>query len=637
MSRKKPAARRKNNQPGRLLCQSTLEGGIALKTGSYYRITSICAMTKADVALAGTNRFLPSHLRLEKWEDICPYFQELHEREIADEEDLRQWILDKSELDAFLSEAFSWRYILLSLNSGDQKAMEGYHNAVQNIFPHMASFEQKLNQRLVHSAFLGSIRSSQYTTYLRLVKNAVQLFCEANVPIQTEIQLQTKEYGRIFSQMTIGVDGKQMTLQKANVLLEEPDRDRRQQVYTKINERILQDTQALEALFDDLIIRRNQIARNAGFENFRDYSFRLLNRFDYQPEDCLQLHESIATEIIPILDELNLARREQLGFEQLRPWDLNIDPSGEGPLQPFTDADDLLSKGIECLSKIHPDFGRIISLMREKRLLDLESRPGKKPGGYNMPLQLTKLPFIFMNATRTLHDLRTLMHESGHAIHFYLTRNLELISSRRFPSEVSELAAMTLELLTMDYWQVFFPDEACLLRARINQLENVLKVLPWIATIDKFQHWVYTHPQHTREERKAEWLSILNAFSSRVVDYSGLERYLEYLWHKQLHIFEVPFYYIEYGIAQLGAIAIWKRYRETPAQAVKDYIRALKLGHTRPIGAIYQAAGIEFRFDQEYISQLAQFVREEIQGLMDQLHAVNKNQPSSMQRENTAA
>jgi oligoendopeptidase F len=228
-------------------------------------------MTKADVALARTNGFLPCDLRMEQWEDIRPYFQELYEREIADEADLRQWILDKSELDAFLSEAFSWRYILLSLNSEDQQAVENYHYAVQHIFPHMASFEQKLNQRLVHSAFLDHIRSSQYTTYLRLVKNAVQLFCEENVPIQTEIQLQTKEYGRIFSQMTIGVDGKQMTLQKASALLEEPDRNRRQQVYTKINERILQDTPALESLFDELVRRRNQIARNAGFENFRDY------------------------------------------------------------------------------------------------------------------------------------------------------------------------------------------------------------------------------------------------------------------------------------------------------------------------------------------------------------------------------
>ncbi|MBK8655276.1 MAG: M3 family oligoendopeptidase [Haliscomenobacter sp.] len=594
-------------------------------------------MTKADVALAGTNGFLPSDLRMEQWEDICPYFQELHEREIADKADLRQWILDKSELDAFLSEAFSWRYILLSLNSGDQQAVENYHYAVQHIFPHMASFEQKLNQRLVHSAFLDHIRSSQYTTYLRLVKNAVQLFCEENVPIQTEIQLQTKEYGRIFSQMTIGVDGKQMTLQKASVLLEEPDRDRRQQVYTKINERILQDTPALESLFDELVRRRNQIARNAGFENFRDYAFRLLNRFDYQPEDCILLHQSIAHEILPILDELNMARKEQLELDQLRPWDLNIDASGDGPLHPFTDAEDLLSKGIECLSKIHPDFGRIISLMRERRMLDLESRPGKKPGGYNMPLQLTKLPFIFMNATQTLYDLRTLMHESGHAIHFYLTRNLELISSRRFPSEVSELAAMTMELLSMDHWHIFFPNEASLIRARINQLENVLKVLPWIATIDQFQHWVYTHPQHTREERKAEWLAILNRFSSNVVDYSGLERYMEFLWHKQLHIFEAPFYYIEYGIAQLGAIAIWKRYRETPAEAVKDYVRALKLGHTCSIGAIYQAAGIEFRFDQEYIAELARFVREEIRSLIDQLNAVHRNNASSSVRGNTAA
>ncbi|MFM8449579.1 MAG: M3 family oligoendopeptidase [Haliscomenobacter sp.] len=576
-------------------------------------------MTHTDVAPSEKKSFIPENLCLNTWEDVLPYFNNLENRNLSSVADLRQWLFDKSELDSFLSESFSWHYIRLSQDSSDTVATARYHFVVEHIFPHLAAYEQKLNQKLVQCPFIEGMDDNKYEVHFRLAKNAVRMFRDSNVPVTTEIQLQTKEYGRIFSQMTIGVDGKQMTLQKASALLEEGDRTRRQQVYQKINERILQDSQALENLFDELLLRRNKIARNADFSNYRDYAFQQLNRFDYTPTDCEALHDSIAQEIIPILDELNAMRKQQLHVDYLRPWDLQVEVCGGEALQPFQNADDLLGKGIRCLSKIHPDFGMVIQRMREKNLLDLESRPGKKPGGYNMPLQKTRLSFIFMNATRSLSDLRTLMHECGHAIHFYFTKEQPLVSARRFPSEISELASMTMELLSMDYWDIFFPDHQELLRARINQLENVLKVLPWIATIDQFQHWVYTHPSHSQEERRVEWLRILRRFSSSVVDYTGMERYSEYLWHKQLHIFEMPFYYIEYGIAQLGAIAIWKRYRTNPGQAVSDYMDALRMGNTRPIGEVYAAAGIEFRFDRAYISELAGFVRQEIRELIRQV------------------
>lgn len=578
-------------------------------------------MTHTDVAPSEKMSFLPESLCLNTWEDVLPYFKNLENRTISSVADLQQWLFDKSELDAFLSESFSWYYIRLSQDSSDTVATERYHFVVEHIFPYLASYDQKLNQKLVQCPFAEKIEDNRYEVHFRLAKNSVEMFRDANVPVTTEIQLQTKEYGRIFSQMTIGVDGKQMTLQKASTLLEEGDRTKRQQVYQKINERILQDSQALENLFDELLMRRNKIARNADFTNYRDYAFQQLNRFDYTPTDCEALHDSIAREIIPILDELNLMRKQRLHIDHLRPWDLQVEVCGGEALQPFSDAGELLDKGIQCLSRVHPDFGMVISLMRENDLLDLESRPGKKPGGYNMPLQKTRLSFIFMNATRSLSDLRTLMHECGHAIHFYSTRDQKLVSARRFPSEISELASMTMELLSMDYWDIFFPNPQELLRARINQLENVLKVLPWIATIDQFQHWVYTHPDHSQEERRIEWLRILRRFSSSIVDYTGMERYSEYLWHKQLHIFEMPFYYIEYGIAQLGAIAIWKRYRTNPELAIADYTRALRMGNTRPIGEVYAAAGIEFRFDRAYISELAGFIREEIRELLRQVQA----------------
>ena len=574
----------------------------------------------------GGDVFIPFHSEIHSWEeDLLPIYTELLQRPIYSVADLEHWIWDKSRLDDFLSEEFSMRYIQLSQNNRDSAAAERYRFAIQHIYPHITLWEQKLNAKLIDCPFTDALTDEAYLIYLRMVRNACQIFREKNVPLLTQVQLQTKEYGRIFSQMTIGLDGKQMTLQKAGFLLEERDRTKRAQVYQKINERILEDSGHLEDLFDELLDQRHQLALNAGFENYRDFAFRHLNRFDYSPQNCYDLHDAIKSEILPILNELYDLRKQKLQIDNLRPWDLNVDVMGENPLYPFRNTSDLVEKSIRCLSEIHPEFGSILSSMKEQNLLDVESRPGKSPGGYNIPLQVQRMPFIFMNATGSLNDVRTFMHECGHAIHFYQTRSFPLLSSRRFPSEVSELAAMTMELLAIDHWEVFFPNRYELLRARINQLENVLKVLPWIATVDKFQHWLYLNPNHSREERKENWLEILHSFSSSVVDFSGLDRYLEFLWHKQLHIFEAPFYYIEYGIAQLGAIAIWKQYRQNPEKAIQNYIAAMRLGNTRPIREIYHAAGIEFRFDQSYISDLARFACQEIHMLNAQLAEISQN------------
>lgn len=560
--------------------------------------------------------FLPKEFRISTWAKLKPYYDNLLHRPIHSVNELEQWIKDRCELEAVVTEAFSWRYIRITRDSSDEQAAELYQYAIEELLPRITSYDNQLNQKLVDCPYSQELHSEKYFIYLRGVRNAVDLFCEENIPLVTEVQLKSKEYGRIFSEMTIGVDGKQMTLQKAGTILEETDRERREGVFHKINRRILQDTAPLESLFDNLLEKRHQIARNAGFDNFRDYKFRAMGRFDYSVEDCMDFHDSIRFEVMPIVDELNRFRKQALGLGHLRPWDLNVDTSGQAPLRPFESVEELLQKAIQCLSQLHPSFGEAIAIMDAMGHLDLESRRGKRPGGYNMPLHATGIPFIFMNATSSLNDMRTLMHESGHAVHSFLTRQLPLNSDRRFPSELSELAAMSMELLTMDHWQVFFPDADSLRRAKINQLENVLKVLPWIAAVDKFQHWLYTHPGHTRDERRTAWLDIYRQFSSSWVDYNGLEHYSEYLWHKQLHLFEVPFYYIEYGMAQLGAIALWQQYRSNPKQAIDNYIRALQLGYSRPIGEIYQAAGIAFDFSREYVRQLGAFIKEELDLLL---------------------
>ena len=549
------------------------------------------------------------------WEDVEPTFTQLLQRPIHSVQDLSTWITERSDLEAQLGETISWAYIQLSADNQSQSANQRYQYVIQEILPKLDPLDQALNKKLVESPYLNQLDARRYEIYLRNIQASVDLFQEENVALNTDVQLKTKEYARIFSQMMIGMDGKQMTLQQANTILEEPNRQRRRNIYHKINRRILQDTAQLDQLFDELLQNRHAIACNAGMENYRDYAFQELGRFDYTPSDCHDFHQAVKAEVLPILNELYLTRKQNLKVAQLRPWDLNADTAGQAPLHPFKDTNELLHKGIQCLEQVHPEYARIIRLIQQNGFLDLASRPGKRPGGYNMPLQATRMPFVFMNATNSLGDLRTFMHESGHAIHFFLTRDYPLLFDRKFTFEVAELAAMTMELLTMDHWHLFFPNEADLRRAKITQLEHVLKVLPWIATIDQFQHWLYTHPNHTQEERRAKWTESFHAFTPGVLDYSSLEQYIENLWHKQLHLFEVPFYYIEYGFAQLGAIALWRQYRENPEQAVAAFTRAMRLGNTRSIRDIYAEAGIRFDFSQEYVRDLGTFVRGEMEKL----------------------
>jgi oligoendopeptidase F len=560
--------------------------------------------------------FVPKEFKVTTWAKLKPYYNELLNRNIRSRAELEQWLKDKGELDAVVSEAFSWRYINVTIDTTDQKAEELYQYAVQNLAPKITSFENALDQKLVKCPFLDELPAAKYKIHIRSIQNAVDLFSEENIPLITDIQLKSKEYVKIFSAMTIDVDGKQMSLQKASSLLEEPSRKYREGIYHKIHQRLLQDHDYLENLFDELLEMRHQMALNSGFDNYRDFKFRALGRFDYDASDCYDFHHSIKSEIVPIVDKLNLYRRESLGLDKLRPWDLFVDPIGSVPLAPFGNIEKLVDKTIECLDRIHPEFGNIIHIMKRMGHLDLESRTSKRPGGYNMPLHLSGVPFIFMNATSSLSDLRTFMHEGGHAVHSYLTRNYKLKTAKRVPSEVAELAAMGMELISMEHWDIFFSDAEELRRAKIAQLEYVLKVLPWIATIDKFQHWVYTHPEQSQEERKKNWLHIMQDFNGTVIDHEGLKNYAEHLWHKQLHIFEVPFYYIEYGMAQLGAIALWKLYREDPEKGITRFYNALKLGYTKNIREIYQTAGVEFNFSQEYVSQLGAFVEQELNALL---------------------
>jgi oligoendopeptidase F len=296
----------------------------------------------------------------------------------------------------------------------------------------------------------------------------------------------------------------------------------------------------------------------------------------------------------------------------LRPWDKAVDPLGRAPLKAFTGGKDLTAKGVEVFRRLDPFLGECLTTMEAMGHLDLESRKGKAPGGYNYPLAEIGIPFIFMNATSTMRDMTTLMHEGGHAVHNFLTKDLSLADFKNPPMEVAELASMAMELLSMDHWDVFFTNPQDLARARQEQLEDIIETLPWVATIDKFQHWIYEHPGHTREQRMRRWNITYQEFADTVTDWSGFEPARDYLWQKQLHLYEVPFYYIEYGMAQLGAIAVWRNFKQNKAQGLAGYQRALKLGNLRTIPEIYRAAGIKFDFSKSYIRELMNFVRGEM-------------------------
>ena len=384
-----------------------------------------------------------------------------------------------------------------------------------------------------------------------------------------------------------------------------------------MQERRLQDRGALNDLYTALVSKRHQVALNAGFANYRDYKFVELGRFDYTKEDCYLFHESVKKYILPLVDIINENKRKKLGLDTLRPWDGEAEPAGVEPLRPFESGEELLEKTVADFNLLNPFFGECLRTMKKMGRLDLESRKGKAPGGYNCPLAETGAPFIFMNAAGQMSDVTTMVHEGGHAIQSFLTHGLELSSFKEYPMEIAEVASMAMELFSMDHWEVFFSDPGDLRRAREHQLERVITIFPWIATIDKFQHWVYENPTHSLEQRQQTWMQILREFSSSVVDYSGLDHYRESAWQRQLHLFEVPFYYIEYGIAQLGAIGLWMQYKQDPASAISHYIEALSLGGTRTLPALYEAAGLEFNFSGDYIRRLMDFVGTELRKIME--------------------
>ena len=562
-----------------------------------------------------SHKYLPADFIVTDWASLEPFFKELNERPILSLQDLEAWLTDLSELEACISEDACWRQIKMTCDTTDKSLEDAFTFFCMEIQPKMQPYADALNKKLIQSPYTAGLDQAKYHTYLRSVKKSIELFRTENIPIQAELSVLQQQYGVIAGKMTIEVGGKEYTLQQAAQFLENEDRAFREDVYRKIQTRRLQDQEAMHELFTNLLQKRHQVALNAGFENYRDYKFAELGRFDYTKEDCFQFHEAVKLHVMPLIEKIYTRKKEKLGVDALKPWDLEAEPAGTKPLRPFTDGKDLYEKSVACFEQIDPFFADCLRKMNELKHFDLESRKGKAPGGYNCPLAESGAPFIFMNAAGQMSDVTTMVHEGGHAVHSFLAHPLSLSAFKEYPMEIAEVASMAMELFSMQHWQPFFDNESDLNRAIEHQLERTITIFPWIAIIDKFQHWVYTNPAHTIEQRTNEWQNIVKEFSSKTLNQSGLKEFRAIGWQRQLHLFEVPFYYIEYGIAQLGAIGMWMQYQKDPKQALENYMNALALGGTKTLPELYQTAGLEFNFSPVYVKNLMEFTNQELEKL----------------------
>lgn len=550
-----------------------------------------------------------------KWEQIEPYCSNLLGREINSVEELTGWLLDWSEFEAVLGEQSRWVYVKTTIDTSDETAKAALRNQYTNIFPKLSVLENELKKKFIACPYTEQLNQDAFFTTIRRVKSALEIFREDNIPLQSELQMKQSTFDEIAGAQSIQYKGNELTIQQAGVFLKSTDRAERETVYKLISERKFADAEKLDTLLSELIQLRHKIALNAGYKNYLEYRFAELGRFDYTPEDCLKFHATMEEVMMPLVNEISSERQEQLGLDVLRPWDREVDVSGKPALKPCNNTEDLTNKTIECFNRLDSYFGERIAIMKEMKYLDLDSRMSKSPGGYNMTMPEIGVPFIFMNSANSETDVITMVHEGGHAIHTFLSHPLEFNAFKETTSEIAEVASMGMELMSMEHWDVFYPNTDDLNRARRNHLKYILSVLTKTCMGDSFQFWLYLNPNHTAEERRDKWAELQSKFTPNNVDITGLEKFSSSSYQSILHFYIVPFYYIEYAFAELGALAVWKNFKQNPTKAVEDYKNALKLGYTKPIPVFYETAGAKFDFSKPYVLSLLSFLKQELNKL----------------------
>jgi oligoendopeptidase F len=498
----------------------------------------------------------------------------------------------------------------MTCHTESSDAEKAFLHFVEEVEPQLKPRQFKLAQIYLEHPCRAQLPQDRYFVFDRGTRLQVELFRPENVALETEEAKLAQQYQKLIGSLTVNFRGQEQTLVQMGRYLEDPDRVLRQEAWELVTKRRLQETAAVEEIFEQLLKLREQIATNAGFANYLQYAFRARGRFDYTPEDCLKFHEAIEKEIMPAVRELQAQRRQQLGLDALRPWDLSVDPLNRAALRPFEKIDTLVASTGDIFDRLDPKLSKEFALMRQLHLLDLDNRKGKAPGGYQSTLAESRLPFIFMNAVGIQRDVETILHEAGHAFHALAAREEDLYAYRSAPIEFCEVASMSMELLGNEFIEKFYSTGDAQ-RARRDHLEGIVEIFPWIATVDAFQHWIYSHPGHSRAERQAAWNDLMKRFGGDV-DWSTYEDARTNLWHKQLHIFIHPFYYVEYGIAQLGALQIWANSKKDKARALQQYHEGLALGGSRPLPELFQAAGCRFDFSRDTIKPLVHLISSEL-------------------------
>ena len=545
--------------------------------------------------------FVPKDLDGSSWESIEPFMNDLRDRKLSCSNCLESFIADRSSLSEVISEARARLYIDMTCHTDDEDIQKAWMAFVENVQPKLSEYSDILNRRLIEHKAVQEL-PERFDILVKGLKTDIEIFREENIPLNTQATKLVTEYNEICGAQMVEFDDEQKTFAQMAIYLENTERSIREAAWKAVSERRFEDNERISEIYDELIQIRHQIATNAGYEGFQQYMFASMHRYDYTIEDCLEFHDSIESVCQPLRLRTDEEREKELGLGSLRPWDMGVDVKGRPPLQPFNEVQEMVDGCSRIFHTMSEELGNYFDQLDTNDCLDLDSRKGKAPGGYQYYLQKSRMPFIFMNAAGTQRNVETMIHEAGHAFHSFYSGHLDLIHERDSPIEFAEVASMSMELLTHPHWEEFY-DAKNADRARRKHLEDIISFMPWMATIDAFQYWVYANPNHSREERAERWLELAERFGPKV-DMSGFEEIHKVSWQRQGHLFGVPFYYVEYGIAQLGALQMWKYHRRDTEDALTRYKAGLSLGYTRGLTELFEASGLELSFSESYVGSL---------------------------------
>jgi oligoendopeptidase F len=558
------------------------------------------------------------------WSDIAPYYDDLVSRPI-DAAGLAQWLADWTRLSDLVGEAYARLNTAVTVDTTDAEAEGRYNDFLDSIHPRAQAAEQKLKEKLLASG----LEPDGFKNPLRKMRAEAAIFRAENLPLLSQERKLASEYNKIIGAQSVTWQDEELTLQQLRRPLQDPDRTVREQVWRLAAERQLADRQQINDLWGRFMDLRRQLVQNAGMADYLAYRWQQMLRLDYSPKDCLEFQQAILQVVVPAATRLYEKYRQRLGVDRLRPWDLDQDlyPLEMPPLPGYGSVADLAAKAEAAFRRVEPQLGDYFQQMRSgdsgmnggSSLLDLDNRKGKAPGAYCTAYPVTRRPFIFMNAVGIASDVRTILHESGHAFHNYERLRLPYAQQRAPGLEFAEVASMAMELLAsphLDAQPDGFYGSADARRFRIAHLEHILAFWPYMAVVDAFQHWVYMHPAQGAVPANcdAQWLELWQRFLPGV-DWDGLDAAAMTGWQRKQHIHRYPLYYVEYGLAQLGAVQVWRNALSDPSQALNQYRHALSLGGTASLPELYRAAGAKFAFGAETLSEAVNLIEDTIHQL----------------------